>query len=243
MIPSLSTTGDSSKRLQYGFRVAYNIICLLIAEISSAIVDAYHEEVIVTPTTPENWMVIVNNNSRRWQYHHCIGAIDGIIQFNSIFYFSELYNSEKHIHVIQYLNNRLYIITKTSLDYTIRWDSKTALLVVVGLPGWPLLVSLWSLLGSLAGRCWSPSGRCWSPSGRCRSPSGHCWAPSACGKHVAIRKSKNAGSYYFNYKNFHFIILMALVDGDYKYTWVEVSANGTSSDAQIFSLIVGSGRY
>ncbi len=54
-------------------------------------------------------------------------------QFNSIFYFSELYNSEKHIHVIQYLNNRLDSITKTSLDYTIRWDSKTALLVIVGL--------------------------------------------------------------------------------------------------------------
>ncbi len=39
------------------------------------------------------------------------------IQFNSIFYFSELYLSEKHIHVIKYLNNRLDIITKTSLDY------------------------------------------------------------------------------------------------------------------------------
>ncbi len=27
---------------------------------------------------------------------------------------------------------------------------------------------------------------------------------------------------------------MALVDGDYNFTWVEVGANGTSSDAQIF---------
>ncbi len=27
---------------------------------------------------------------------------------------------------------------------------------------------------------------------------------------------------------------MALVDGDYKFTWEEVGANGTSSDAQIF---------
>ncbi len=44
----------------------------------------------------------------------------------------------------------------------------------------------------------------------------------------------NGGSYYFNYKNFHTIVLMALVDGDYKFTWVEVDANGTSSDAQIF---------
>ncbi len=122
--------GDISKGLQYGFQMAYNSICFLIAEVNSVIVDAYHEEVIITLTTPDDWMVIANNNSRMWQYHHCLGAIDG--------------------------------------------------------------------------------------------------------KHVTIRKSMNAGSYYYNYKNFHSIILMALVDGDYKFTWVEVGANGTSSDEQIF---------
>ncbi len=66
-----------------------------------------HEEVIISPTTPDDWMVIANNNSRRWQYHHCLRAIDG--------------------------------------------------------------------------------------------------------KHVAIRKLMNAGLYYFNYKNFHSIVLMDLV--------------------------------
>ncbi len=65
-------TGDSSKSLQYGFRVSYNSICMLIAEVSSAIVDA-----IITPTTPDDWMVIANTNSHRWQYHYCLGAIDG----------------------------------------------------------------------------------------------------------------------------------------------------------------------
>ncbi len=43
----------------------------------------------------------------------------------------------------------------------------------------------------------------------------------------------NGDSYYYNYKNFHSIILIALVDGDYKFTWVEVGANGPSSDAHI----------
>ncbi len=102
-------TGDSSKSLQYGFRVAYNTICVLIAEVSSVIVDAYQEEVIVTTTTPDDWMIIANTNSHRWQYHHCLGAING--------------------------------------------------------------------------------------------------------KHVIIRKPMNAGSYYFNYKNYQCIVLMALVDG------------------------------
>ncbi len=33
--------------------------------------------------------------------------VDGFsIQFNSIFYFSELYNSEKDIHVIQYFKKK-----------------------------------------------------------------------------------------------------------------------------------------
>ncbi len=103
---SYMATGDSSKSLQYGFRVAYNTICLLIAEVTSA----YHEEVIITPTTPDDWMVIANTNSRKWQYHHCLGAIDG--------------------------------------------------------------------------------------------------------KHVAIRKPMNGGSSYYNYKNLHSIVLIALIDGD-----------------------------
>ncbi len=56
-------TGDSSKSLQYGFRVAYNTICVLIAEVSSAIVDTFQEEVIITPTNTDDWMVITNTNS------------------------------------------------------------------------------------------------------------------------------------------------------------------------------------
>ncbi len=62
--PRYKATRDSSKSLQYGFRMAYNSICLLIAEVISAIVDACHEEVIITHTTTDDWMVIANTNSR-----------------------------------------------------------------------------------------------------------------------------------------------------------------------------------
>ncbi len=122
-------TSDSSKSLQYGFQVVYNTICLLIPYVCQVIVDEYHEEVIKTPTTPQDWMVVVNQISRRWQYHHCLGAIDG--------------------------------------------------------------------------------------------------------KHVAIWKPMKAVSYYFNYKNFHSIVLIALVNGDYRFIWVDVGSYGPSSDTQI----------
>ena len=39
---------------------------------------------------------------------------------------------------------------------------------------------------------------------------------------------------YHNYKGFHSIVLFVLVDGDYKFLWVEVGAARSSSDAQIF---------
>ena len=44
-----------------------------------------------------------------------------------------------------------------------------------------------------------------------------------------------SGSEYFNYKGYFSRVLLALVDADYKFLWVNVGASGSSSDAQIFN--------
>ena len=46
---------------------------------------------------------------------------------------------------------------------------------------------------------------------------------------------KNDGSTYFSYKGFQSIVLMALVDADYKFILIDTGANGSASDAAIFN--------
>ena len=55
------------------------------------------------------------------------------------------------------------------------------------------------------------------------------------GKHIAIQCPPRGGSLYYNYKGYHSIFLMALVDAEYKFIWVEVGGNGSAGDAQVFN--------
>ena len=54
------------------------------------------------------------------------------------------------------------------------------------------------------------------------------------GKHIAIQGLRWGSSLYYSYKGFHSIVLMALVDADYKFIWAEVGSNGSAGDAQVF---------
>ena len=65
-------TGDSYKSLAYGFRVAANIIVLVVPEVCQATYDHYHETAFKCPTTAEEWKKVAHELSsllwlHRWQ--------------------------------------------------------------------------------------------------------------------------------------------------------------------------------
>ncbi|KAB0790274.1 hypothetical protein PPYR_15388 [Photinus pyralis] len=50
------------------------------------------------------------------------------------------------------------------------------------------------------------------------------------GRHIKFRPPQSAGSFYFNYKGDHSIVLLGLSDACYKFTYVNVGVNGRVSD-------------
>lgn len=80
-------SGDSMTSISYAFRIGVNTVSKIVSETCEVLWNCLHESVM-PPMNKEDWLRIAEEFERKWNFPHCIGAIDGkhvVIQVSSFF--------------------------------------------------------------------------------------------------------------------------------------------------------------
>lgn len=70
-------TGETQESLSLLYRIGQSTISGIIKETCVAIYDVLKGTYLKFPSTAEEWTVVANDYGTRWNFHNCIGAMDG----------------------------------------------------------------------------------------------------------------------------------------------------------------------
>ena len=70
-------SGDSYHSLEFNFRVPHNTISGIVTETCQALYEELNREFLPCPTSEDKWLDVARGFARRWQFHNCVGALDG----------------------------------------------------------------------------------------------------------------------------------------------------------------------
>lgn len=69
-------SGDTMASIAYAFRIGVSTVSKIISETCEVLWNTLHESVF-SEINEENWLKIANDFETKWNFPHCIGAIDG----------------------------------------------------------------------------------------------------------------------------------------------------------------------
>ncbi len=70
-------TGNTYTSMKWGWRLPHNTLSLIVREVCEAIIAEFTNDHLYTPSTQAEWLAVAQRFEQRWQYHNCLGAIDG----------------------------------------------------------------------------------------------------------------------------------------------------------------------
>ncbi|CAH1248880.1 HARBI1 [Branchiostoma lanceolatum] len=70
-------SGNMYASMKFAWRVPHNTISVIVPQVCEAIIAEYMDQVMVCPSTPNQWHQIADRFLQKWNFPHTCGAIDG----------------------------------------------------------------------------------------------------------------------------------------------------------------------